>query len=211
MQVGGGLLQPMRPSDTSEANPALPSPSPPPPTSPRPTVTAKQAFHETNREGGEQGEGDVPRPLSPPAGQGPTSATAAPPRATSTPSHEPSPAASMATASRTVYQALYDFEGSDPSELSFREGSVLVALPNTGTKPSSEWVMVVEEGGDGEGGRGERSGWAPLNYLELIEGGEGGGEGEEGKEEGGEGEGEEAEKKEQEKAEGLGESEYIHT
>ena len=37
----------------------------------------------------------MPRPLSPPAGQGPTSATAAPPRATSTPSHEPSPAASI--------------------------------------------------------------------------------------------------------------------
>ena len=57
------------------------------------------------------------------------------------------------------YRALYDYEASDGTEVSFHEGDVLVSCP--GGEVSPGWVMV-EVGGV--------RGWAPETYLERVEG-----------------------------------------
>lgn len=57
------------------------------------------------------------------------------------------------------YRALYDYDASDSTEVSFREGDFLTLCP--GAEEYLGWVMV-----EGGGGRG----WAPENYLEQVEG-----------------------------------------
>ena len=57
------------------------------------------------------------------------------------------------------YRALYDFDASDSTEVSFREGDVLAVCPDSDVSPG--W-LVAEFGGE--------KGWVPESYLELMEG-----------------------------------------
>lgn len=57
------------------------------------------------------------------------------------------------------YRALYDFDASDSTEISFREGDVLTVCPDSDVSPG--W-LVAEFGGE--------KGWVPESYLELMEG-----------------------------------------
>lgn len=58
------------------------------------------------------------------------------------------------------YRAIYDFDASDSSEVSFRKGDLIVPVP--GSEPSHSWVLVRVGGAEG---------WAPDSYLEPVEGG----------------------------------------
>ena len=74
----------------------------------------------------------------------------------------------QSTSAPVQYRALYDFDASDSTEVSFCEGDVLTVCPDSDASPG--WLMA-EIGG--------KKGWVPESYLELMEGEkeeEGGGE-----------------------------------
>ena len=61
--------------------------------------------------------------------------------------------------SAVQYRALYDFDASDSTEVSFREGDILSL--RLGIEGSPGWVMVDVKGAQG---------WAPVLYLEQLDG-----------------------------------------